>query len=71
MTEVLHEFGRPLQGIAPAVNDEGLLAQNEPILAKPEDSGWRLTEAVHRIWAGEPDAEVLTAGFDEQGSAQP
>ena len=69
MTQVLHKFEPLLQGIAAAVNDEGLRAQIEPLLAAWEQKGWRLTEAVHRIWAGERDAEALTAGMDEQDTA--
>ena len=69
MTQVLHQFEPLLQGIAAAVNDEGLRAQIEPVLADLEQKGWRLTEAAHRIWAGERDAKALTAGLDEQDSA--
>ena len=65
MTQVLHQFEPLLQGIAAAVKDEGLRAEIEPILAELEQKGWRLTEAVHRIWAGERDAEALTAGLDD------
>ena len=64
MTQVLQQFEPLLQGIAAAVKDEGLRAQIEPVLANLEQNGWRLTEAVHRIWAGERDAEALTAGID-------
>jgi len=69
MTEVLQEFEPLLQGIAAAVNDEGLRAQIEPALAESEENGWRLTEAAHRIWAGERDATTLTARLDEQDTA--
>ena len=69
MTQVLHEFEPLLQDIAAAVNDEGLRAQIEPVLADLEQKGWRLTEAAHRIWAGERDAEALTAGLDTQDTA--
>ena len=34
------------------------------MLPKPEENGWELTDAVHRIWAGERDATALTAGID-------
>jgi len=69
MTQVLHRFEPLLQGIVATVNDKGLRAQIEPVLADLEQNGWRLTEAVHRIWAGERGAEALTAGLDEQDSA--
>ncbi len=69
MTQVLQKFEPLLQGIAAAVKDEGLRAQIEPVLADLEQKGWRLTEAVHRIWAGERYAGALAAGLDEQDSA--
>jgi tetratricopeptide (TPR) repeat protein len=58
-----------LQAIADAVNDEESRAQIEPLLAVVEQRGWRLTDAVHRIWAGERDAAALTAGLGQQDSA--
>ena len=64
MKQVLRSWEPLLQGIAAAVKDEGLRAQIEPVLANLEQNGWRLTEAVHCIWAGEQDAEALTAGID-------
>jgi len=69
MTQVLQKFEPLLEGIAAAVKDEGLRAQIEPVLANLEQNGWRLTEAAHRIWAGERDAEALTAGLDTQDTA--
>ncbi len=65
MTQVLQQFEPLLQGIAAAVKDEGLRAEIEPVTRrKGKQKGWRLTEAVHRIWAGERDVEALTAGID-------
>jgi hypothetical protein len=69
LTEVLQRFEPLLQGIAAAVDDEGLRAEIEPVLEQVEQQGWRLTAAVHGIWNGERDAEALTAGLDEQDSA--
>jgi hypothetical protein len=69
LTEVLHQFEPLLQGIAAAVDDEGLRAQLEPVLADMEQKGWKLTAAVQGIWNGERDAEALTAGLDAQDSA--
>jgi len=69
MAQVLHKFEPLLQDITAAVNDEGLRAQIDPLLANLEQNGWRLTEAVHRIWAGERDAGALTAGLDTQDTA--
>ena len=68
VTRVLQRFEPLLQGIAAAVNDEGLRAQIEPELADLKQMGWRLTKAVHRIWAGEQDAEALTAGIDQNSA---
>jgi hypothetical protein len=69
MRQVLQEFEPLLQGIAAAVNDESKRTEIELVLADLEQKGWRLTEPVHRIWAGERDAAVLTAGLDEQDTA--
>jgi hypothetical protein len=64
MAQVLREFEPLLQGIAAAVKDEGARAEMEPVLVELEENGWRLSEAAHRIWAGERGEEVLTAGID-------
>jgi hypothetical protein len=64
MERVLREFGPLLQGIAAAVEDEGLRGELEPVLAQLEERGWRVREAAHRIWAGERDEAALTAGID-------
>jgi hypothetical protein len=69
MTQVLQKFEPSLQGIAAAAKDEGLRAPIEPVLAAWEQKGWRLTDAAHRIWAGERDTEALTAGLDTQDTA--
>ena len=69
MTQVLDKFKTVLQGIAAAVNDEEIRAQVEAVVADLEQKGWRLSEAVHRAWAGERDAESLTARLDEQDTA--
>lgn len=69
LTQVLRKFESMLQSIAAAVSDESQRTQIEPVLAGLEQKRWRLTEPVHRIWAGERDAEALTAGLDEQDTA--
>jgi hypothetical protein len=51
-----------LQRIVATVNDEGSRAQIDQELAELEQSGSRLTDPVHRIWAGERDVTALTAG---------
>ena len=69
MTRVLDGFEPLLKRIATAVNDESLRGQIESELPDLEQKGWRLTEPVHRIWAGERDAEALIAGLDQQDTA--
>jgi len=65
MAQVLQQFEPLLQGIAAvAKGDDSQRAQIETLLPQLEENGWKLTEAVQRIWAGERDAEVLTAGID-------
>jgi hypothetical protein len=69
MTQVLADFEPLLQALASAGKDETRRGELEPVLAEGEAEGWRLTDPVHRIWAGERDAEALTAGLDAQDSA--
>jgi hypothetical protein len=67
MNQVLQNFAPLLQAIAAvALGDDGPREQIEAALPELEQDGWQLTDAVHRIWAGERDAEALTAGRDEQ-----
>ncbi|HWQ14173.1 MAG TPA: hypothetical protein VNL77_15345 [Roseiflexaceae bacterium] len=54
------------QAIAAAATDESLRAELEPVLMDLEGKGWMLRQPAARIWAGERDAEVLTAGLDAQ-----
>ena len=68
MTHVLQQLEPVLQRIAAAAEDESRRAQREPALALLEKKGFRLSDAVHRIWSGDRDAMVLTAGLDEQES---
>jgi len=53
-----------LKDIAAAVADASLRAQIEPVLARLEEKGWMLRDPARRLWAGERDAAVLTAGID-------
>ena len=69
MDQLLREFEPLLQGIAAAVDDEGLRGELGPVLADLEENGWMVREAAHRIWAGDRDADALTAGLDDQDSA--
>ncbi|GAB4201578.1 MAG: hypothetical protein OHK0022_23780 [Roseiflexaceae bacterium] len=38
----------------------------EALLPQMEQRGWRIADAARRIWAGERDADKLTAGLDAQ-----
>ena len=69
MAQVLAKFEPLLQRIVAAADDEPLRPQIEPILAQLQENGLMLTDAAHRIWAGERDAEALTAGLDDQDGA--
>lgn len=56
-----------LQAIATvAQGDTAERDQLEEVLAELEAQGWHLEAAVQRLWAGERDVAVLTAGLDEQ-----
>jgi len=48
---------------------DGPRAQIEAMLPQLEENGWHLTDAVHRLWAGERDPTALTAGIDDQDAA--
>jgi len=49
-----------------ALGDASERDEIEEALTELEAQGWHLSAAVQRLWAGERDAEVLTAGLDEQ-----
>ena len=65
MNQVLQNFAPLLEAIAAvARGDDGPREQIEAMLPQLEQNGWQLTDAVHRLWAGERDPEALTAGID-------
>ncbi|HEX9942467.1 MAG TPA: hypothetical protein VGG03_10650 [Thermoanaerobaculia bacterium] len=65
LEEVLRKFEPLLRGIAEVARGaEEPRAAIEELLSTLEEKSWRLTGAVHRIWAGERDAESLTAEID-------
>ena len=70
MQEDLPNFEPLLQGIAEVArgNSESR-AEIEEILPQLEEKGWHIASAAQRIWAGERDADALTAGLDEQDAA--
>ncbi|MCP4664034.1 MAG: CHAT domain-containing protein [bacterium] len=65
MTQVLEGLDPLLRGIAAVArgNDEQRAAI-ESALSEVEGMGWQLTAAAQRIWAGDRDAQALTAGVD-------
>lgn len=70
MADVLANFEPLLQAIAVvAAGDTAQKGEIETELADLETKGWRLSEPVKRIWAGERDVTALTAGLDAQDTA--
>ncbi|HEX8920786.1 MAG TPA: hypothetical protein VF766_04880, partial [Pyrinomonadaceae bacterium] len=70
MQEVLSNFEPLLQGIAAvARGDSQARAEIEESLLEVEEGGWKIADAVRRIWAGEREVDALTAGLDEEDSA--
>jgi hypothetical protein len=69
LEQVLREFEPLLQEIVAAVTDASQRGPLEPVLADLEQQGWKIRQPVQRLWAGERDAEALTAGLDAQESA--
>jgi len=69
---ILHHFAPLLKSIAAVATGKAskrVKKRVEEELDTMEEHGWHLRDAVHRIWAGERDAEALTAGLDEQHAA--
>jgi len=67
----LKEFDSFLRAIAAVARGKGGQGSKNRInrdLARLEQHNWRLTEAAHRIWDGERDAEALTAGLDSNSA---
>ena len=66
MERVLERFEPLLQVVAAGAvgGGEAVRAGVEPALAQLEDNGWRVGEAVRRIWAGERDPGALCQGLD-------
>ena len=49
-------------------NDESR-AEIEEGLPRLEENGWKISDSVKRIWAGERDSSTLEAGLDSQDAA--
>jgi hypothetical protein len=63
------EFDPLLRGIAAVARGfEEPRSAIEAVLSDLESKGWHLADPVQRIWAGERDAGVLTAGLDASDS---
>src|SRR5688572_2115095 len=70
LDDVLREFEPLLQGIAAVARGNELYRPDiEAMFPFLEEHGWRITEAVRRIWAGERDWFSLMYGLDIQDSA--
>ena len=54
---------------AVANGDDSQRAAIEALLPQYEEKGWRLTDPARRLWAGERDVAVLTAGIDNNSAA--
>jgi uncharacterized protein with von Willebrand factor type A (vWA) domain len=68
--DLLRQWGPLLEAIAAVANgDDSERAAIEEVLAEIEEKGWMLREPVARIWAGEQDADALTADLDAQDAA--
>jgi hypothetical protein len=68
--DLLREWEPLLAAIAEvARGGEDQRADIEQALAEAEKNGWMLRDPVARIWAGERDADALTAGLDAQDAA--
>ncbi len=63
MEQVLGAFAPLLQAIVAATADESQRGDIEQVLTALEEQGWKLSEAVKRIWAGDRDPEALTTGI--------
>jgi len=51
-----------------AVGRDSLRTKIEDLLPDLEAKGFRIRDAVHRIWTGERDADVLTAGLNKMSA---
>jgi hypothetical protein len=51
-------------GVRAALEQGDVAALGAAQLPQLEENGWRLSDPVRRIWAGERDVDALTAGID-------
>ena len=62
---------KPLIGAIAAIahGHDQQRAEVEYLLPQLDNNGWKIQAATQRIWAGERDVELLTAGLDQNSSA--
>ena len=59
---------RDIAAVAQGQADSSVRDNIASVLPKFEEQGWKLTDAVHRIWEGERDMDTLTAGIDSNSA---
>jgi hypothetical protein len=70
LQELLEKFDPLLQAVAAvALGNDEPRAELEEILVTLEEDGWRISDAVRRIWTSERNLHSLTGGLDDQDSA--
>lgn len=69
LQQLLAQFEPLLAAVAAAASDESQRPELETKLAELETKNWMLLAPARRIWAGERDAAMLTAGLDAQDAA--
>jgi hypothetical protein len=67
MMDLYTQFDPLLSAIAAIANNQPAARQEvEDNLQRLEKQGWRLSQPVHQVWAGERDLKKLCEGLDEQ-----
>jgi len=63
--QILEHFTDLIQVVIwAAQGDQQARESAESVFSQLEQQGWRISEPIRRIWAGERDADKLTAGID-------
>jgi tetratricopeptide (TPR) repeat protein len=62
--QINQQFGLHLPAFTAAQDNLEVRVQVEEILPQLEKNGWHISEALHRIWAGERDWHALVEGLD-------
>jgi serine/threonine protein kinase len=67
--QILQQFDPVIEAVVEAAHGHSQArAAVEQLLPQLEQKGWRIAEPIHRIWAGERDQMLLTAGLDDADS---